>query len=205
MYWLPVLGVAMLLGSFDEPPDDVLRFEARMPSGPLEPGRYELRIESSIQDGWTAAGVTSPVLQIGVPDGVTLEGEVLEGRALMRNGFFQAPYERLLERGSETVAFVVGADVAADAALYFNVVAYVTQDPEKNAWFVRHRYRLPLKPESRSEKVEIGEASWSGREGLRIGEKAKPFVLPSADGSTVDLSDHLGERPVIVTTYRAYW
>ena len=40
---------------------------------------------------------------------------------------------------------------------------------------------------------------------LQIGDKATDFVLPRADGSEVALEPYLGEKNIIVTTYRAHW
>ena len=36
---------------------------------------------------------------------------------------------------------------------------------------------------------------------LEIGDKAPPFKLPGSDGSTHQLSDYLGEKPVVLAFF----
>ena len=40
---------------------------------------------------------------------------------------------------------------------------------------------------------------------LKIGDKAPAFNLPRPDGTAFDVSQWLGKKNVIVTTYRAFW
>jgi cytochrome oxidase Cu insertion factor (SCO1/SenC/PrrC family) len=39
---------------------------------------------------------------------------------------------------------------------------------------------------------------------IKVGDKASDFVLPSADGKTVRLSDYAGHN-VLIDFYRGYW
>ncbi len=39
---------------------------------------------------------------------------------------------------------------------------------------------------------------------VKVGEKAPDFVLPSADGNSVRLSDYVGHN-VLIDFYRGYW
>lgn len=40
-------------------------------------------------------------------------------------------------------------------------------------------------------------------EGLKVGDKAPDFSLPSADGKTVSLSDYVGKQPVLLYFHMA--
>ncbi len=203
------LAVALLLIGGDAPPEDVVSVTARLSESRLIVGEaVEISLEISIRDGWAAseAGVPKPILQILVPEGVRLEGRHLtEYRELSRNEFLQSPFERLVDVGTQSIRFTLESEPAEDAIFAFNVLAYVSQDPTQNAWFIRRRVELALKPGASSKKVASFPSTWSGKDGLAIGEKAAAFVLPRSDGSTVDLSEYLGKRPILVTTYRAFW
>ena len=37
--------------------------------------------------------------------------------------------------------------------------------------------------------------------GLEIGDEAPPFKLPGSDGATHQLSDYLGEKPVVLAFF----
>ena len=53
--------------------------------------------------------------------------------------------------------------------------------------------------------VQASTSDWGVEEGVQIGQKAPAFVLPRADGTTLDLREYGAGRNVIVTTYRAFW
>ena len=74
------------------------------------------------------------------------------------------------------------------------------------SWRFAQRFELPLEPGVEAEEVAADESSWGvDEELLQIGDKAVDFELPRADGTTVKLSDYLGKKNIIVTTYRAFW
>ena len=72
--------------------------------------------------------------------------------------------------------------------------------------FVRRRVDVPLTPGAKVESAtESRRSNWGVNGTLQIGDKAEPFELPRADGTTLALADRLGTAPLIVTTHRAYW
>ena len=64
---------------------------------------------------------------------------------------------------------------------------------------------LPLEPGATATEGSANESDWGKGDFLKIGDKAEPFELPRADGSTLSLGEYLGKKNVIVTTYRAFW
>jgi hypothetical protein len=88
-----------------------------------------------------------------------------------------------------------------------NVIAYVSRPGSEDAYFVRRRLHLPLRPGAAAEPADAAVSDWGdATSGLQIGAPAAPFALPRADGTTVSLSDALqAGKHVIVTTYRAFW
>jgi len=154
----------------------------------------------------TRGGIPAPLLQIEVPACAQLEGEVLDTHeALKKNGFLQAPYERLIEDTPATIAFKLKSAPESDDAFYLNVIAYAARDDPESAIFERQRLKLPLRDGARAESVDSTNSEWGVADVLQIGERADPFTLPSADGESVSLSDFAGKKNVIVTTYRAHW
>jgi hypothetical protein len=51
----------------------------------------------------------------------------------------------------------------------------------------------------------IDYARESGAAGLRVGERAPDFALPSHRGGMVRLSDRLSRGPVVLSFYRGVW
>jgi len=50
------------------------------------------------------------------------------------------------------------------------------------------------------------DSSWSALDDvLDIGDRYFDVSLPDAEGNTVTLSQLVGDGPLIVTTYRAFW
>ncbi len=56
----------------------------------------------------------------------------------------------------------------------------------------------PLGPPSAAAEDQILQPK------VKVGEKAPDFVLPSADGNSVRLSDYVGHN-VLIDFYRGYW
>ena len=140
-----------------------------------------------------------------MPEGVTLEGKVLEAhRPLSRNGFLMAPYERMLEPGANEVKLATTGDDAGPIAV--NVVAYLRRGETGPARFVRQRIEVPARAGATGTPADARTTTWGDdRAGLQVGDKAAPFSWPRADGTTVSLADHLGKRNILLTTYRAFW
>ncbi len=170
---------------------------------------YEIQLTVSVAEGWSAsaAGIPKPILQIDVPKSVQLSGKVLsDHRELSRNEFLRAPYERLIEVGSSVVEFTLTSEPSADDRIGLNIIAYVRQGKDEDAFFVRKRLELPVEPGATAQSDDSSTSTWGGEgSGLQIGDRAKPFALPRADGSTVTLDDYLGKTNIILTTYRAHW
>ncbi|MBT8485094.1 MAG: hypothetical protein KJO43_05910 [Phycisphaerae bacterium] len=181
----------------------------RLPETPLEPGvSHRLHVDIDVAEGWSAttAGIPGIFIQLDVPSSARLEGKILESRrALARNEFLIAPFERLVEPGPTEIAFTL--DRTPDAAERFgvNVVGYL-RDPDGRAHFIRHRFELPLAPGAEGVGVDPKKTSWGGeRGGLQVGDRADDFSLPRADGTRIALRDYRDRKHVIVTTYRAHW
>jgi len=196
--------------SDEPPPQDVLSVTASLDASSLEVGgRYRVLVSVKVDEGWstTISQVPKPILQIQVPACASLEGKVLETyKELSRVSFLRMPFERVLGGGSESVAFELTSEPKAGDAFAFNVVAFVSRDPETSSWFVRRRVLVDIVPGARGKADASGESSWGADPKLlQIGKHVEPFELPRADGSIFRLADHLGKRPVLVTTYRAFW
>ena len=177
----------------------------------LEVGRpLALRVEVTAEAAaFDASGLPAPLLQLDVPDAVRLAGPVVTShRELSRNGFVDAPWEVLLEGGSADVAFELTAEPAAGATIGLNVLLYARTKEGEHA-FVRKRLELPLsadEPHAAALEVPATKSDWGANEELlQIGDRVADLALPRADGSEFALSHHLGERNLIVTTYRAHW
>lgn len=196
------------------PADTPMSITATIEGDRLEVGRpasIELRIE--IADAWSsaAAGIPRPLVQIGVPSSVTLEGDVLTGRALMRNEFLQAPFERAVAPGTTTIGFTLDRSPEEHERIAINVVAYLAKDAaaegdDPEVRFVRRRVELPVRAGATATATTMAErSSYDAGGTLQIGDRVPPLELPRADGSTVALADALADGPVVVTTYRAFW
>jgi hypothetical protein len=171
------------------------------------PFTVELGIDYA--EGWSGddGGVPGAIVQLDVPDSVRPVGRVLtEFRELSRNEFLQAPYERLVRGDEASIELTLVGEPGDDDRIGVNVIAYLTND-DGRAVFARRRVELPVAAGAEGSADNQALRSDWGTEaaGLQIGEKAPDFTLPRADGSTLTLSERLGEGSVIVTTYRAFW
>lgn len=149
----------------------------------------------------------APLIQIDVPAGVTLEGRELTAHEdLARNEFLQLPYERAVAVGEfpARIPFHLERD-APDATVGISLVAYLVDDAGEHS-FLRRRLELPLAPGAEAREGDAADSSWGKDETLlQIGQRAADFELPRGDGSPVALTDYIGDKNIIVTTYRAYW
>lgn len=151
------------------------------------------------------AGMPAPLIQIEVPKCVELVGEVLEShKALAKNEFLHAPFERALTSDSTTIDFKLLAKPRAGDQVAINFIAYA-KSSDGTSEFIRKRIAIPVAPAAKGAEVEVGDAAWGKNSFAKIGEKVKPITLPRADGSQLDLGDWIGKSNIIITTYRAYW
>lgn len=202
--WIAAALSASMLGP---PPGEQVSLTASMPDEVAVGREFEVSIGVSIPDSWKAAGVPKPLLQIEHPDGVALSGRVIESaRDLARNQFIEEPFERQIDFGESSFGVTLTAPPEEGDVLGVNVVTYVAGADDADVYFVRRRVELPLKAgASGTSKGQAKDSGWGRNGTLEIGDRAKAFKLPRADGSTVSLEDYKGERNVIVTTYRAFW
>jgi hypothetical protein len=152
------------------------------------------------------AGAPAPFLQLDVPSSVRLGGRRLSTYdELAKNEFLMEPYERLLEEPVTAIPFELVSKPSKGEVIGINLVAYV-RSGEGRAFFLRRRFELALEPGAEATEVAPDVSSW-GPDGqlLQIGSKAPGLVLPDAGGGEVALDDYLGEKNLIVTTYRAHW
>ena len=191
-------------------PGDVLSISATLDAEELSVGsRYEIVLKVEIKEGWSAAsaGVPAPLLQIDVPPSVELSGKVLTSqRELSKNEFLQAPFERLLKNGEEHIEFSLVKAPVAGERVWLNIMAYVSQDPTQDSFFIRRRFALDVKPRAQAVGVMAGKSDWGiDKHLLQIGDPADDFSLPKAFDPPIGLSNYLGQKNIIVTTYRAHW
>jgi len=184
-----------------------VRVSARLVAETLEPGA-EARIVIELDAGEASAagaGIPAPILQLDLPPSVELEGRVLKTYAeLARNEFLQEPFERLLTELPAEIRFTLKALPAEKETIGINVIGYLKT--ESGDAFLRRRLELPLRAGATAKTVSPQSSTWSTDEKLLdIGDRAALFDLPRADGSRVRLEQYLGDKTVIVTTYRAHW
>ncbi len=204
-----VLACSLVL-FISQPPGDVLRISATLDAEELSVGSsYEIVLKVEIKEGWSAAtaGVPAPLLQIDVPPSVELSGQVLTSqKELSRNEFLQAPFERLLKSEEEHIGFSVVKAPGAKEQIALNIMAYVSQDPTVDSFFIRRRFTLDVKPRAQAVGVVAARSDWGlDKHLLQIGDAAEDFSLPKAFDPPIGLGNYLGQKNIIVTTYRAHW
>ncbi|TDJ79882.1 MAG: hypothetical protein E2O39_00225 [Planctomycetota bacterium] len=207
MTYLPLLLIVTSLQA-GELPDEPIGITATLDATSLEVGvEYEIILELYPGEASTsAAGIPAPFLQIDVPPSVKLSGPVLETYAeLSRNEFLQEPYERLLKQFPARIGFRLIAPPGPEETIGLNIVAYL-EGPDGEKTFLRRRLELPLTPGAEAVVGDEHDSSWGTDEKLlQIGDRAALFELPRADGTMVALASYLGEKNIIITTYRAFW
>ncbi len=204
-----VLACSLIL-FVSQPPGDVLSISATLDADELTVGsNYEIVLKVEIKEGWSAAaaGVPAPLVQIDVPPSVELSGKVLTSqRELRRNEYLQAPFERLLKSEEEHIGFSLVKAPGAKEQIALNIMAYVSQDPTVDSFFIRRRFTLDVKPRAQAVGVVAAQSDWGiDKHLLQIGDPAEDFSLPKAFDPPIGLGNYLGQKNIIVTTYRAHW
>ena len=200
---LPLLVLPLLAPSSA----DAVRVSAYLDASELSVGsKYEIIVELEMADGVKSSNARiAPMLQIDVPEGVELEGRVVETyEELAGNEFLNEPFERMLGEFPAHVGFQLTEAPEKGRTIGLNVIGYFVDASGQHS-FLRQRLELPLVAGAEAKTGE--EASTWGRNDtlLQIGQKASEFELPREDGSPVALSDYVGDKNIIVTTYRAFW
>ncbi len=204
-----ILACSLIL-FVSQPPGDVLSISATLEAEELSVGsKYEIVLKVKIKDGWSAAaaGVPAPLVQFDVPPSVELSGKVLTSqRELSRNEFMQAPFERLLKNEEEHIGFSLVQAPGAKEQIVLNIMAYVTQDPTVDSFFIRRRFTLDVKPRAQAVGVVGTQSDWGiDKHLLQVGDPAEVFSLPKAFDPPIGLGNYLGQKNIIVITYRAHW
>ena len=204
-----VLACSLVL-FVSQPPGDVLSISATLEADELSVGsNYEIVLKLEIKEGWSAAaaGVPAPLVQIDVPPSVELSGKLLTSqKELSKNEFLQAPFERLLKSEEEHIGFSLVKAPSAKEQIALNIMAYVSQDPTVDSFFIRRRFALDVKPRAQALGVLPAQSDWGiDKHLLQIGDPADDFSLPKAFDPPIGLSNYLGQKNIIVTTYRAHW
>lgn len=145
------------------------------------------------------------LIQVDVPASVELDGEVLTGRALQRREFVEQPFEQVIDPAGTELKFRLTGSPAADERLGVSVILFL-EDEDGGRVFARRRVDVPLTGGATASTSAAATDSGWGRNGtLEIGERVPGLTLPRTDGSTLDLTTMLGSRPIVITTYRAFW
>ncbi len=206
---MPILACSLVL-FVSQPPGDVLSVSATLEAHELSVGsNYEIVLKVEIKEGWSAAaaGVPAPLVQIDVPPSVELAGKVLTAKKeLSKNEFLQAPYERLVKNPEERIGFTIVKAPGDKEQIVLNIMAYVTQDPTVDSFFIRRRFTLDVKPRAQAVGVAAGKSDWGiDKHLLQIGDPAEDFSLPKAFDPPIGLGNYLGQKNIVVMTYRAHW
>jgi len=179
-----------------------------LPPGDLASGTVITATVSIELDGLSALGGSAPttLLQLDVPPSVQLEGRVIDDpRQLQRNEFVEEPYERQFDPAGGEVAFRLTGTPAPGERLGVSVLLFL-EDEDGGRTFVRRRVDLPLTGgTSRTTSSPATDSGWGRNRTLEIGQRATAHDLPRADGTTLELDELLGQRPIVITTYRAFW
>lgn len=204
---LGITAMTVLL-AVAQPPEDAVGVSARLDASELTVGKdYEITLDINLKDGWSisTAGIGGAILQIDVPRSIRLSGKVLKSRKeLAENEYLAAPYERLLVEFPAHIAFTLKKEPKESDRIALNVLAYASTGSDE-VYFVRKRLELALSPGATAVEVDASTSDWGRGDGLQIGDRAKKFKLPQANGGKVKLKKLLGKSNIIVTTYRAHW
>lgn len=189
-------------------PDDALQARARI-EGSLEPGATaRLVVKIDVKDGWSMskAGIPNAIVQVDVPKSAVMIGErASTKKELSKAGFIRHPEERFADGNKTTFEFKLMSPPDANDRFAVNILAYVSPPDGSDAWFVRRRIALPVADGAKSVNVAATRSDWGVGDELQLGDKAPLLKLPRADGTLIDLGQHLGKRNILITTYRAFW
>lgn len=164
-----LLTLCAAVSPFLLPPEEAVRFEARLdlrPTGeqPAAGDRAEIRVELAWPDTVSAseAGLPAPILQLDVPACARLTEEHVTGyRALSRNEFLEAPYERLVRDTTASIPLELVAPPAEGDTVGLVLVAYVSDPAGERVRFLRRRIELPLAPGATSRAGDDLDSSWA--------------------------------------------
>ena len=196
----------------DTAPDrlaDSINIAAHMMTPELKVGQtYEILIELSVEKGLSvsASGIPAPLLQIDTPPSVELVGKVItEYNELALNEFLQAPYERILKELPAKVEFKLIGEPSDGESIGLIFTGYVSSEDGKKE-FLRRRLELPVQAAVSAQMGDSRNSHWgTDPQAIKIGDLAPDFSLPRIDGSELSLSHYLGDKNILLTTYRAYW
>ena len=201
--------ITLCIAAGTPPAADLIDISIRMPDGELSVGEtHAFIIEYKFGEGYSASagGIPAPIVQIQPAPSMELAGKVLtEHRELARNEYLKAPFERLLTESPTSIEFALTKKPSDDERVEINFITYAAENEGGNCWLVRKRFSLPLAAGSEATEGSAENSGWNKDKTLQIGDKATPFELPRADGSTVSLGGLLRQQAVVVTTYRAHW
>jgi len=200
------IGVA-LTGT--APPEDVVKMDMRFDSTDCKVGEtMRLFVTVDLKEGWTGSAGKVPnfILQVDAPACVEMQGPRVKGvRSLSRIGFLRPPEEKMMEGRETSFEFKLTKSPGADERFAVNLIGYATDAEQTDVWYVRRRMALPLAKGAKAARIDESPSKWGIGNELELGDKAVPFKLPQADGTNVDLSQYLGKKNIIVSTYRAFW
>ncbi len=204
----PIVIAASSLLLTSTAPADVLSATATI-KGELKPGASaRLVVEIKTKEGWslTNAGIPNAIIQMDTPACAELKGERAKSKKqLSRTGFMRHPDERLAEGPATTFEFELKKAPGPDDHFFINVLAYASPPDGADAWFIRRRIAIPVRESAVSSIVDASPSDWGVDNDLQLGDKAPLMKLPKADGTLVDLAEHLGKKNIVITTYRAHW
>jgi|GEM_PF-1200135 len=191
------------------PPPDVVKMDMRIDSPDRDVGKtMRLFVSVDLKDGWTGNAGKAPnfILQVDAPDCVEMQGPRLEGiRNLSRNGFLRPPEEKMMEGRETSLEFKITKAPSKDDRFAVNLIGYVTDADNTDVWYIRRRMAFAMTKDAKPTRIDESPSTWGIGNELELGDKAVPFKLPQADGTEVDLSQYLGKKNIIVSTYRAFW
>ena len=207
LLWLLVPG----LGETPDREDHGIEIAVYMDGGELAAGsQAAFLVDVHIPEELTAskAGAPAPFLQLDVPPSVRLGGRYLTTyKELSQNEFLMEPFERLLEQNLTELPFEIVSAPSDGETIGINVVAYVRPGVDAGgSFFLRRRFELPFEPNAEAVEVAPTTSSWGPDPSLlQLGARVDDLTLPDAGGTEISLGDYLGQKNLIVTTYRAHW
>jgi len=207
MFMMPALALALVTAATTPP----VTIRASIPADAAleEDAEATFSIEIELAEGWaaTAGTLDKPIVQIQVPDSCSLDGRYLSSHAdLAKNEFIQQPFERLVALDEPTpVPFTVDAAPGESDAFRINVIFYASPGEDSATELVRARVELPVRAGAIARSIASVPATWGEGEEYGPGDLVEGFTLARGDGTSLDISPWLGEKLVLVTTYRAYW
>jgi hypothetical protein len=179
------------------------------PTPPLDPEHEgERGYDVFPEDEFGPLAVRRPILQLDVPAGVELLGgeqTVLEEPYDFERFYQRQPYGRVATHFEERFRFRLTAEPSEGARIGVNVVAYTghagVDSPERSG-FLRLRADVPLRAGAEVRATPSRQSAWGTRTTLAIGDRAPDFDWPELGGERARLADTLGEKWVLVSTYR---